>query len=103
MSKDVLVLSGVEFNLRPLNFKALKAIQPHLGMLAQFKDAEGMPPPEVMVAVTEVVYLALIGGNPNTTQDQIDDLLTIQNFSEAIDKIFNVSEVVTSGEEKAVR
>lgn len=102
MEPNEVDVGGVKFKVSPLNFATLKKIQPMLGILSQVTSETRVPSMEMMQAVTEVVYLALVRLNPDVTKEQIDDLITVDNVANVIDKIFNVSGVKLSGGAVAV-
>jgi hypothetical protein len=93
MEQKQIVIGDKSFNLAPLNFKTLIAIQPNLGMMQGMADAKGIPDVQTLVAVTETVFMCLKKANPEVTQEEISDLLTVDNCGDVISAIFQTSGV----------
>ena len=93
-------LGGREFVAPPLNFRALRRIQPKLAGLASMG---AVPTAEQLEVVIEIVHLALLRNYPDLAIDELDDLLDLGNIADILAAIMAASglERTTSSGEAA--
>lgn len=93
-------LGGREFIAPPLNFRALRKIQPKL---ADLTALGAVPTPEQLQTVVEIVHLALVRNYPELAIDELDDLLDLGNIPDVLAAIMAASglEKTVPGEETA--
>lgn len=87
-------------NLKPVNFKTLKALQPMLLNLnaAQAASQGEVPSVELMDAIVILVHTALVSQNPDMPLSYVEENLNMENAVPTTQKIFNVSGVKPKGE-----
>ena len=90
-----LVLGGREFIVPPLNFKALRALTPKLGILA---GLGAVPTSEQFDVVVDLVHAALTRNYPDMGKDELEELLDLGNLSTALEAVMGASGMVRGGE-----
>lgn len=88
-------LGGEDFVVPPLNFKALRALQPKLALI---DGIAGRPTDEQMDALVETVHMALQRNYPDLTREKLEDILDMGNAPPAIRAIMGASGLAQQGE-----
>jgi hypothetical protein len=87
-------MGGVEYEVPPLNFNSLKKLT---GKLRDFK-VDGIPTPEQMDVIIEVVFLAMRRNYPEMTQETLGDLIDMGNAFTIFQAVMGQSGMVGTGE-----
>lgn len=82
------VLGGSEYQIPPLNFGAIQALQDKMKTI---QGMSGVPTPEQMRVVAEVVQMAMKRNYPEITVDEIVDVLDLGNFRQVFDALLGMS------------
>ncbi len=84
----LLNLGGRDFIVPPLNFRALRQIQPKLASLT---TGNAIPDEAQLDSIQEIVHLAVCRNYPDMQRAELDDLLDLDNLKEVITAIMGVS------------
>lgn len=82
------VLGGDEYQIPPLNFGAIQALQDKMAVI---QGMSGVPTPDQMRAVSEVVQMAMRRNYPDITADDIVEMLDLGNFRMVFDALLGQS------------
>jgi hypothetical protein len=102
-------IGGKQYMVPPMNFKTLKKVLPMIKSWGSddFKSKAEAGDAEYVVSLmskfSDVILLSLQRNYPDLTLDQLEEDLTFNDFSKAIDIIIEVSGLVKVGEKKPVQ
>lgn len=82
------VLGGDEYQIPPLNFGAIQALQDKMKVI---QGMSGVPTMEQMRVVAEVVQMAMKRNYPDITVDEIVEMLDLGNFMKVFDALLGQS------------
>jgi hypothetical protein len=88
------VLAGNSYQIPPLNFCAIQALQDKMAVI---QGMSGVPTPEQMRVVAEVVQMAMRRNYPEITTDEIVDMLDLGNFRTVFDALLGMSGYTKGG------
>jgi hypothetical protein len=91
-------MGGKEWVVPPLTLKQLRKLEPKLAGLNQ-----GMSPTDMkgLDDVVEILHAALSRNYPELTSDEVEDLVDMGNFLQAIQAVMGISGLKKSGEAEA--
>jgi len=81
-------MSGKEYKIPPLNFKALREVQ---GKVTQIGAIKGVPTPEQMDIVVDVVYMAMRRNYPDMKRETVEDILDVGNMMPVFAAVMRVA------------
>ena len=88
-----ITLGGNEYIVPPLNFKALKRLQPTIESLAKVDMAMS---DEQIDNIAEIVLAALIRNYPDKTKDDVLEWLDLGNTAKILNAIMGASGIKTA-------
>ena len=81
-------MGGRDFILPPLTLKALRRLGP---TIANLSDLAGVPTPEQVDAMVELVHASAVRNYPELTMDDLLDLLDLGNLPEVFPAVMAAS------------
>ncbi len=93
-------LGGEGRIIPPLNFRALRTLQPELTLLGKSPLGQGGFSDEQMTALCQVIHAALARNYPDVTLDQLEDWIDLGNAPAVIAAVMAQSGLVRAGGEK---
>lgn len=100
-SEPKLFLGNKEYVVLPMNLKTVIAITPLLKSLEKITAKAELPEQCELQDVVKIIFLALKRGNPDITQDELEENLDMRNMFIALQTIMSASGAVQTGEAKA--
>lgn len=88
------VLGGDAYQIPPLNFGAIQALQDKMAVI---QGMSGVPTMEQMRVVAEVVQMAMRRNYPDITTDDIIEMLDLGNFRQVFDALLGQSGYTKGG------
>src|SRR5947209_673615 len=95
MNQTHITLAGREFHLSPLNLGDLRRLEPALLGVEQ-KAASGFAS---MLALVPVIHASISKLHPEMELEELEALLDLNNFAEALDRVLEISGLVRKSSE----
>lgn len=96
-----ITLGEKRYTVPPLNFKAIKKLQPDIASISTAKISAAGMSVEQVDSLVRIIHAALLRNYPGITVEEVEDGVDIANAGSIMMAVMNVSGYTASGESQA--